>query len=173
MLYHIISYYLALSLYKKWSFPLRVSSVTKLQETADLVTFTEEINEKLYTILWYTPGYFGQVINSLGSGDICGAIWGKPYRTVQRPHGIAMNKTPESCQIISTVAFWYSLIYERQSCALQINWLVVIWLAFNVLSEMTRILSGSMMTPVSKELVKLPKTIHSNFLIELKTTWFL
>ena len=38
------------SLHKKWNFPLRISSVnaTKLAETADLVTFTEEIgNGKL------------------------------------------------------------------------------------------------------------------------------
>ena len=35
----------AYALHKKWSFPLRISSVnvTKSQETADLVTFTEEI----------------------------------------------------------------------------------------------------------------------------------
>ena len=37
------------ALYKKWSFPLRVSSVPNLQETADLVTFTEKIlNGKIH-----------------------------------------------------------------------------------------------------------------------------
>ena len=41
-----------LTLHKKWSFPLRISSVIVIKFPADLVTFTEEtLNGKLY-FLW-------------------------------------------------------------------------------------------------------------------------
>ena len=47
-----------LTLHKKWSFPLRISSANILipQETGDLVTFTEEIlNRKLHFLCSVTP----------------------------------------------------------------------------------------------------------------------
>ena len=63
--------YMLLSLHKKWSFPLRISSVNVNNSAADLVTFTEEIlNVKLCFLAVFSIKYFvvGYSLNSVLDG---------------------------------------------------------------------------------------------------------